>query len=631
MKTLSAFMLSVALGACIVSSSPFAAENVVAIDQGWTEQQKQAWYDAAFGSRLVPLSWALALEQAGSTEPFISPANARRWGLPMRNWQGGSLQLPRGLAVDIQNDTWLSETRLRWKAWQSSNEPWVGLNCAGCHTVDITYQGKELTVDGGATLADAMQIVDEALAAITGTLEDDAKFDRFAHTVLGPDTALGTGYNAANKNRLREAMNQRVGTLEKWLTISHTDLRPGPGRMDATDLVLNKVAINSKATNLTVNPADAPTSVPALWRTMQLDKLQSNGFAPNLKVLDINGQVFDLGYLAGDIGVVQGAFGDVVSHPLALLEGYTSSIRVDNLVRAEGLIHKLKPPAWPTAAFNGINLELAADGKQVYSNNCAGCHAAIDRNDLDTPIKVKQVRLKAFGGDAPIGTDPWMACNTYTFSSPSGNYFGLPILPLGTPSKFGIVGTQGKIADMQVGAVIQTLLGKKLELAGGVAEILVGILLGNTPLPTSDATSTPYVGGTAVASKSSAAVSPLLASADLTDKAQRKAYCLSADNDFLGYIARPLNGIWATAPYLHNGSVPTLYDLLLPAEQRPAKFYTGSHEFDPVKVGYVTAPGGDNQFLFDTSLEGNSNKGHDFGASLTEPQRLALVEYLKAL
>ncbi len=486
-------------------------------------------------------------------------------------------------------------------------------------------------MDGGATLADAMQIVDEALAAITGTLEDDAKFNRFALAVLGPDTVLGTGYNAANKNRLREAMNQRVGTLEKWLTISHTDLRPGPGRMDATDLVLNKVAINSKATNLTVNPADAPTSVPALWRTMQLDKLQSNGFAPNLKVLDINGQVFDLGYLAGDIGVVQGAFGDVVSHPLALLEGYASSIRVDNLVRAEGLIHKLKPPAWPAAAFNGINLELAAVGKQVYANNCASCHATIDRNDLDTPIKVKQVRLKAFGGNAPIGTDPWMACNVYTFSSPSGNYFGLPILPLGTPSKFGIVGTQGKIADMQVGAVIQTLLGKKLELAGGVAEILAGILLGNTPLPTSDTTSTPYVGGAAVAGNNSAAESSLLASADLTDKAQRKAYCLSADSDFLGYIARPLNGIWATAPYLHNGSVPTLYDLLLPAEQRPTKFYTGSHEFDPVKVGYVTAAGGDNQFSFDTSLEGNSNKGHDFGASLTEPQRLALVEYLKAL
>ncbi len=125
---------------------------------------------------------------------------------------------------------------------------------------------------------------------------------------------------------------------------------------------------------------------------------------------------------------------------------------------------------------------------------------------------------------------------------------------------------------------------------------------------------------------------PSLAAGEVpADKNARKDYCLNTEHPFLGYIARPLNGIWATAPYLHNGSVPSLYDLLLPQEQRPATFYTGSHEFDPSRVGYLTAPGPDNAFLFDTHLEGNSNAGHDFAREYDESQRLALLEYLKTL
>jgi hypothetical protein len=101
------------------------------------------------------------------------------------------------------------------------------------------------------------------------------------------------------------------------------------------------------------------------------------------------------------------------------------------------------------------------------------------------------------------------------------------------------------------------------------------------------------------------------------------------------YLARPLNGIWATGPYLHNGSVPTLHDLLHP-EQRPAKFKTGGREFDPVKVGYQrdSTVDGANVWLFDTSQPGNSNIGHSgetFGTTLPEDQKSALLEYLKKL
>ena len=98
----------------------------------------------------------------------------------------------------------------------------------------------------------------------------------------------------------------------------------------------------------------------------------------------------------------------------------------------------------------------------------------------------------------------------------------------------------------------------------------------------------------------------------------------------LKYRARPLNGVWAMAPYLHNGSVPSLHDLLLAPEQRPRTFFVGKWEFDPVNVGYEAgqAPGA---FLFDTSIRGNSNAGHVYGTDMTEDDRKALIEYLKTL
>jgi len=100
-----------------------------------------------------------------------------------------------------------------------------------------------------------------------------------------------------------------------------------------------------------------------------------------------------------------------------------------------------------------------------------------------------------------------------------------------------------------------------------------------------------------------------------------------------GYVAQFLDGIWLRAPYLHNGSVPTLYDLILPAAQRPKQFYRGYNLYDPVKVGYVTV--GDEAehagTLHDTGARANSAQGHDFGTGLSEEHRWALVEYLKTL
>ncbi len=97
------------------------------------------------------------------------------------------------------------------------------------------------------------------------------------------------------------------------------------------------------------------------------------------------------------------------------------------------------------------------------------------------------------------------------------------------------------------------------------------------------------------------------------------------------YASRPLIGIWASAPYLHNGSVPTLYDLLLPPDKRPVVFQTGSREFDPKKVGYIYDGTNGGSFQFDTTKDGNHNTGHTFGTDLSDDERMDLIEYLKAL
>jgi hypothetical protein len=100
-----------------------------------------------------------------------------------------------------------------------------------------------------------------------------------------------------------------------------------------------------------------------------------------------------------------------------------------------------------------------------------------------------------------------------------------------------------------------------------------------------------------------------------------------------GYANLPLDGLWLRAPYLHNGSVPTLADLLLPPEQRPKAFVRGIDVLDPEKGGFQAPPCAPGQpiatgFCFDTGQPGNGNGGHLYGINLTPSDRSALLAYL---
>jgi mono/diheme cytochrome c family protein len=101
-----------------------------------------------------------------------------------------------------------------------------------------------------------------------------------------------------------------------------------------------------------------------------------------------------------------------------------------------------------------------------------------------------------------------------------------------------------------------------------------------------------------------------------------------------GYANQPLDGLWLRAPYLHNGSVPTLRALLEPADRRPAEFYIGYDVYDFANVGFVSdgADARRHGWKLDTTLPGNGNGGHEgyaYGTLLPRPQKDALIEYLK--
>ena len=105
------------------------------------------------------------------------------------------------------------------------------------------------------------------------------------------------------------------------------------------------------------------------------------------------------------------------------------------------------------------------------------------------------------------------------------------------------------------------------------------------------------------------------------------------EETLIGYVAQHLDGIWLRAPYLHNGSVPSLRDLLEPVENRPALFYRGYDVYEPQRGGFVSqGPDAERKGTpFDVAALGNSNQGHEYGTDLTAEEKDALVEYLKTL
>ncbi len=589
------------------------------VPQGWSDAQRVAWWTASQGSRLIPQAWLDALEQPDSTAMFLDPAYIASfrylpnptsgWTSPDRNCPYDPA-IPLGFTVDCQSDANLSNSKLRWKAKQGENEPWVGMNCSACHTAELTYKSTRLRVDGAPTLADFqsfMEALNKALGQIADP-RDPGKFNRFANRVLGLSAS------AEDTGLLITALAQ----LNKWNSDlaklnNPGGLRYGFGRLDAIGNIFNKVALIANPADVAhqnANPSDAPVSYPFLWNVPQLNKVEWNGSAPNIDLNDIRA-----GAMVRNTGEVVGVFADIaIRNKPGFAQGYTSSIDLPNLVKMETQLTSLQPPAWP-AVLPAIDKGLADTGSGLFKSQCASCHS-VPSSRANLAEKYTVTLQPVMAGPDPANTDMWMACNAILDWANTGLFKG-NATQFVNQTTFGATSNSFTLTG---NAALGALLDRKLDLASAAFQGLFGFSQG-LPLP-----------------------SKKIFQAGLSPKQVRAAACKAYKEDDpanpkMVYKGRPLQGIWATAPYLHNGSVANLRELLLPPAQRKTAFALGTREFDPVDVGFSTdpaAPG--NTFQFRTkdangvAIDGNSNAGHDYNnAGLKEADIRALIEYMKTL
>jgi len=558
---------------CLLALSA-AAAPAQHLEQNWSEDDRQWFYTTPQGSKLIPYSWAFALQRADSDALWIE--NLERFGfLP----NGKSAQNPDGLPVGVVRD-----------------DVHLGLTCAACHTNSVEYRGTTWQIDGGPTNASLWYFLDDLGKALNATAKSGvggARFRAFAARALGGQD------NAANRAKLYKQLDDFNDYFVAFLASSKPNTAWGNARTDAFGMIFNRVtSIDLKIPSNSRRP-DAPVSYPFLWDTGWHNKVQWNGSAPNQ---------FAVERLARNVGEVLGVFAEIdIRKPTLLHPYYESTAKRLNLLEIEDRLADLRSPKWP-AALPPIDAEKSAQGQAIYNQQCLSCHA------IATPGQHQNIVMTPL---SEIGTDPQMAT-----------------VAAERTAKTGVL--QG---------VRQFLLfGSRMGATAGAGTITLNGVIGAILSPTS--LDTPPVSGTAepdVLDADRARLrQQLLTDAKKDEGSLRfelETYLKSlgahkattdATDSTIAYKARPLDGIWATAPYLHNGSVPTLWDLLLPVAQRPKTFYVGSRELDTTKVGFVATdiPGA---FLFDTSISGNSNTGHTMGATLSDADRAALVEYLKSL
>lgn len=451
---------------------------------------------------------------------------------------------------------------------------WLGFTCSACHTNQVNYKGTGIRVDGAPTLADFDLFQRTITEAIRNTHQDDQKFERFAIAVLGG------AFTPASKEDLRTSV---AAYLEKQVAYQKRNFSSTPygySRVDAFGRIYNTVLDHVDAGPHNSNPPDAPVSYPFLWDTPMHDYVQWVGVAPNANV----------GSLGRNVGEALGVFAEFsIEEPFFPEIGYRSSVAGKNLVELEERIRKLESPRWPEKILPPIDGILQAQGERLYRDHCISCHRLIDRSDPKRTVRAQMFKLPL------IGTDPKTAENIVKYAGRTGVLDGVK-QTVYTGSTFGPEANVSAMVSNAVVGVLEheafdTALAEVISIAqdrGGEASIKQGDYYPDTPQ--------------------------------------------NPNASLLAYKARPLNGIWATAPYLHNGSVPNLYELLLAPEQRSKSFWVGRREFDPVKVGFLDkgyVPGFGSEL--DTSLPGNSNSGHDYATTLNKSDRMALLEYLKSL
>lgn len=589
-------------------NNPTGAAGVMFLDQGWSPEIRERYYYTPQGSRLMPYSWFMALEQAGSMQRFASAEHLARFG-----WlepTGGRTELnpgelPVGFAVDPVE--------------VEGSGKWVGLTCAACHTNDVTYKGKRFRIDGGPALADFGTFTAALSMAVNATLLDQGKFKRFAVNVLGTDA----GGSAINDLRGAYMAFATRMTGRGWMRTP--PLPAGAGRVDALGQIINALAVFDLDVPDNLRPPSAPVSYPFLWYTPHLAWVQWNPIASNPisrnagEVLGVFGHAQFTGstpeqgdlkanaeergklrQLATDLAPLDlrnevpepsdpaAAARDAIMQraaPSGSTDLLSSTVLFNNLNDMEGWLRDLKSPGWNDALFGSLDRDLAMQGAELFKKNCRACHnmPPFDLTPKEENVAAKQFIKIGRINYKKVGTDPAYIENLITRFTATGDlgavlFGGQAVVPAGT-FFLGSVGAAVQKGLNDMGLTPEQLM-EYSDYRFYPAEV------GEPPKPYRPPNVTSLKAG-------------------------------------------PMLGMWATGPFLHNGSVPNIYELLSPPEQRSTVFWVGNRELDLEKLGYV-ADEQSGLFRFDTALPGNSNRGHIYpGRPYTHDQKMAVIEFLK--
>ncbi|MGZ8285076.1 MAG: di-heme-cytochrome C peroxidase [Allosphingosinicella sp.] len=558
--------------ACGAGAAPAAGPVYLHQGSSWTPAARADFYTRDQGSRLVPYAWAKALK-APSGAPFLGDGLARYGYLP-------NPANANGLPVGFMTGTY-------------AQTPYLSMNCSACHTRQIVVGSTEYRVDGGPAIVDFHALLADLDAAVGAVLAGDAAFAAFAAQVLGPGAPPGRV----------AALRQEVSDYHlREHTLVTRALPPqgwGLGRLDAVSMIYNRLVgmdIGPPPSRLipeNIALADAPVRYPFLWNAAKQDRTQWPGFSKNGD---------DLFAMARNLGQVYGVFGIFRPSRQGGHVDFTAgnSAQFKGLDRIEHLVRKIGAPRWPWALDSG----LVAQGKRIYERRtqdggCTECHGK---------------RPGAFRFIPPRSTWATPLCDVGT----DKREYAI----LHRNVKSGVFeGAKAPVGNA-IGADADTFALLGVAVIGSIFQQAFGVSLfkyGNAET----AAVTPK--------RHKPAAEQLLA----TYKPAAPDAC-GGKSGPIKYESRVMHGIWAAAPYLHNGSVPTLADLLKSPRNRPDKFEVGNR-YDIALVGLARsqAPGAqerNTRGCSENDLEsGESRCGHDYGTNLGDSEKKALLEYLKAL
>jgi mono/diheme cytochrome c family protein len=577
----------------IAISAPALAQSAPPLEyarQGWAEEERQAFYTTSQGSHMIQYPWFKALRRLDKDEPFGAD-QLQRYGYLVN--EGATNGLPVGFVIDEQDGT-----------------RYFGMTCAACHTAEIEYQKagvtQRLRIDGAPATANFQLFLTELTAAARATLNDNDRFDKFAHDVLG------NRYSTARANTLKGEFGGWVKEFGEFMDKSLPAQTWGPARLDAFGMIFNRVAGKDLKIPDNMKVADAPVSYPFLWNASRQDKTQWNGGVPNGLYLNALGR---------NSGEVFGVFADLTPKKSnvptlpgspTLIDFRNNSVKFDGLQALEEKIVALKAPAWP---FD-IDDKLVNDGRKLFAQYCGECHEErrLPQGTWYTPVKA-------------VGTDEKMFRNSLR-KSDSGLLEGA--LSINPP------GSRLAKDELTVNILATTVVGAQLGAAFPIPPRIPDPNRGvwrAIKLDLDDLYANERNKPTPLQLLNPATWDDL--KNHINDRLANM-FKPPAPDAPAAYESRVLHGIWATAPYLHNGSVPNLAELLLPPEKRSPSFMVGSRKYDAEKVGYVTteSPYKDGTLVVGAGAQpGNSNAGHKYPADkeLTDDERKALLEYLKQL